>query len=231
MTIVIPVYNEAATIGSVVMEWTDVLARLGVRHQFLLLNDGSKDNTLDVLREIEASSQESVVVVDKPNAGHGRTCRLGYDAAAGASAVEWVLQIDSDGQCDPCYFEAFWTKRENADCVFGKRFRRDDGLARAVTSKLCKVGTSFLSGKDVADPNVPYRLMRRQCLENALKRIPAAFNIHNVALTYILRRTDGIRWEFVPIRFRERQGGSNSINLLNVAQWGIDMLLELRKLR
>lgn len=231
LAVVIPVYNEAVTIRSVIQEWTEVLERLGIQHQFLLLNDGSKDNTLDVLREIESRFPESVVVVDKPNAGHGRTCRLGYDSAVGSSKVEWVLQIDSDGQCDPTYFERFWSSRDAADCVFGKRIKRDDGFARTVTSKLCKFGTSILCGKEVADPNVPYRLMRRQVLEDALKRIPASFNIHNVALTYVLKKTNGVRWAFVPIRFRERQGGSNSINLLNVAQWGIDMLLELRKIR
>lgn len=231
LVIVIPVYNEAVTIRSVVLEWTQILTRLKIDYQFLLLNDGSMDNTLEVLREIEASSPANLVVVDKPNSGHGRTCRLGYDAATDASSVEWILQIDSDGQCDPSYFEIFWTNRDKADCIFGKRIKRDDGFARMLTSKLCKIGSSILGGKDLGDPNVPYRLMRKQILENALKEIPASFNIHNVALTYILKRTDGVRWEFVPIRFRQRQGGSNSINLLNVAQWGVDMLLELRKLR
>jgi len=231
LAIVIPVYNETATIRTVVSEWTEALAKLQIDHQFILLNDGSTDTTLGVLRELEASAPAQIVVVDKPNAGHGRTCRLGYDAAVASPAVEWILQIDSDGQCDPSYFEMFWSKRENADCIFGKRVKRDDGFARTITSKLCKLGASVLCGRSLEDPNVPYRLLRRPILDKVLQRIPSSFNIHNVALTYVLKKTPGIRWEFVPIRFRERQGGNNSINLLNVTHWGLDMLLELRKLK
>ena len=218
LVVVIPIFNESATIGSVVSEWTAVFRSLEIDYQFLLINDGSSDDTMGVLRQMEASDPDRLVVVDKPNAGHGRTCRLGYSAAAAAPLVEWVLQIDSDGQCDSSYFEEFWSHREEADCIFGRRVQRDDGYARAMTSKFCKFGASLLGGRDMVDPNVPYR-------------IPASFNIHNVALTFILKKTDGVRWVYVPIRFRDRQGGSNSINLSNVAHWGFDMLLELRKLK
>lgn len=231
LAVVIPIYNEAATIESVVNEWDACFDALGIRHQFILLNDGSKDKTMEVLRKMEAEAPEKMVVVDKPNAGHGRTCRLGYTAAVGAPTVEWILQIDSDGQCDPGYFKEFWELRQNADCVFGRRVKRDDGTARMLTSKICKLGSTVLGGRDMVDPNVPYRLMRREVLAMALDRIPASFDIHNVAITFILKQDQTIRWEYVPIRFRDRQGGSNSINLLNVAHLGTSMLFDLAKLR
>jgi len=231
LAIVVPVFNESATIESVIGSWMHQLDKQGVDYQFILLNDGSSDSTIEVLKRLEAIHPNRIIVVDKTNSGHGRTCRLGYDAAVASPHVEWILQIDSDGQCDPAYFPEFWTQRENADCVFGKRVQRDDGFARAFTSKLCQLGATLLSGRDMTDPNVPYRLIRRDTMADALSRIPAAFNIHNVALTFILKKTPGVRWVYVPIRFRERQGGSNSINLMSVAHWGTDMLLELRKLK
>lgn len=229
--IVIPIYNEEATIESVVTEWKAVFEKLGIKYCFLLINDGSKDNTLRVLERLAEENPGKSIVINKPNAGHGRTCRTGYDAAIACPEVEWILQIDSDGQCDPGYFPEFWSKRTTVDCVFGKRVQRDDGKARALTSKICKLGATLLGGRDMVDPNVHYRLIRKEILASALSRIPAAFNIHNVALTYILKKTEGVRWAYVPIRFRDRQGGSNSINLINVAHWGIDMLLELRRLK
>lgn len=231
LVVVIPVYNESETIQSVVKEWSDCFSSLGIAHQFLLLNDGSKDNTFEVLSAMEQAMPETMVVVDKPNAGHGRTCRLGYTAAVASPSVEWILQIDSDGQCDPAYFKEFWNTRENADCVFGRRVQRDDGALRAMTSKICKLGATLLGGRDMVDPNVPYRLMRREVLSAALEKIPASFDIHNVALTFILKQNAAVRWEYVPIRFRDRQGGSNSINLLNVAHLGTSMLFDLAKLR
>lgn len=230
LAVVIPIYNEEATIEQVVSEWRAEFQKLGIACCFLLLNDGSKDGTLSVLEKIAAEDPARVLVINKPNSGHGRTCRLGYDIAAGSS-VEWVLQIDSDGQCDPSYFPDFWRARNEADCVFGVRVIREDGMIRALTSKICKLGSTLLAGKDLGDPNVPYRLIRREALAVALPRIPASFNIHNVALTFVLRRTPALKWKLVPIRFRDRQGGNNSINVFNVAHWGIDMLLELRRLK
>jgi glycosyltransferase involved in cell wall biosynthesis len=231
LAIVVPVYNESATIEKVVGSWMQVLDQQGVDYQFILLNDGSSDATLEVLTSLERKQPRRIIVVDKPNSGHGRTCRLGYDAAAASPRVEWILQIDSDGQCDPAYFSEFWLKREPADCVFGHRLVRDDGFARLMTSKVCKVGATLLGGKDMVDPNVPYRLLRRETLASALRVIPASFDIHNVALTFVLKRNPDLRWDYVPIRFLARQGGSNSINLLNVAHLGASMLFDLAKLK
>lgn len=231
LAIVVPIYNEAATIESVVSSWMQVLDTTGARFQFILINDGSTDSSSSVLQKLESQHPQKIIVVDKPNSGHGRSCRVGYSAAAAATCVDWVLQIDSDGQCDPSYFPEFWGAREEADCIFGKRVKRDDGLARALTSRFCRMGATILGGYDMTDPNVPYRLIRREILAKAIKRIPSSFNIHNVALTFILKKTPGLRWTYVPIRFRQRQGGKNSINLMNVAHWGTDMLLELRRLK
>jgi dolichol-phosphate mannosyltransferase len=229
--VIIPIYNEAESIESVVKEWINIFMEMNIDFQFVLLNDGSSDSTLSVLQILESSFPNNIISVNKPNSGHGRTCRVGYDAAVEAPSVEWILQIDSDGQCDPKYFPSFWSQRSNADCIYGKRVQRDDGFSRIITSKLCRFGSSLLGGCDMQDANVPYRLIRREVLASALKRIPASFNIHNTAMTFILKKTKGIKWAYIPIRFRDRQGGSNSINLINVAHMGIDMLIELRKLK
>jgi len=231
LAVVVPIYNEMATIEKVVADWRSVLRKVGVQYQFLLINDGSTDQTWEVLQRLEASDPRQFIIINKPNAGHGRAFRLGYDAAADAPGVEWVLQIDSDGQCDPSYFTAFWEKRGQADCIFGRRVLRDDGPARAITSTFCRVGANLLGGKEMVDPNVPYRLMRRQILAEALRKIPASFDIHNVALTFVLKQTAGLKWVYIPIRFLGRQGGQNSINLLHVIHLGFSMLFDLSRLK
>ena len=230
LIVVMPIYNEASNIERVASEWQTALQRLGIRYQMLLINDGSKDDTLEVLTRLEAANPDILVVVDKFNSGHGRTCRFGYDAAA-VSNAEWVLQVDSDGQCDPVYFGEFWVVRQDADCVFGVRTRRDDGWTRALTSKICRWSSTLICGVDMVDPNVPYRLMRKSVLAVAVSRIPAAFEIHNVALTYRLKQDPNVRWAYKPIRFMERQGGVNSISLVNVAKLGLDLIFDLWRLR
>lgn len=230
LVVVMPVYNEESNIASVVAEWSAAFEKESVRYVFVIVNDGSRDGTLDKLRELEAASPATICVIDKLNSGHGTSCRLGYEIAVRAKA-EWVLQIDSDGQCDPAFFAAFWGQRDRADVVFGVRATRDDGIARVITSQICRLGSSLVCGMDLKDANVPYRLMRRTVLAAALPRVSPGFNIHNVALTYALRGLPGIRIAEVPIHFRNRQGGENSINVLKVASWGAAMLFELLQLR
>jgi dolichol-phosphate mannosyltransferase len=230
LVLVMPIYNEEEGMGGVLGEWTAALEKLGINYQFILINDGSRDGTIDVLRRHEAADPKRLIVVDKQNAGHGRTCRTGYEIAV-ASSAEWVLQIDSDGQCDPQYMEQFWEGREQADCIFGRRVRREDGRMRTFTSRACRWGASVVCGADLIDPNVPYRMLRREVLAEALAAIPPSFNIHNVALTYVLKRNRLLRWKHVPIIFRSRKCGENSIDVARVMHWGIDMLIELRGLK
>ena len=218
LVVVLPIYNEAANIGEVISSWSETLRQLDVSFHIIALDDGSRDETHWILLQLEAKNPDLICVVSKPNGGHGSPCRIGYDIAA-SSPAQWVLQIDSDGQCDPKYFAEFWAKRELADCVFGMRTSRDDGVPRILTSAICRIGSSLICGRDLKDPNVPYRLMRRDALRRALEHIPPNFNIHNVALTYVLKKLPDVRWEYVAIHFPDRQAGENSINLLKVITW------------
>ena len=230
LAIVIPVYNEAANVGELLREWREALEALSIDYCFITLNDGSTDDTAVKLDEFSATLGSRIDVVHKANSGHGRTCRFGYERALAAN-FPWVLQIDSDGQCDPIYFAKMWAAREQADCVFGIRVTRDDGLARARISRSLRLSTLLITGRDLRDANVPYRLMRHEVLERALLRVPAEFDIHNVALTLALKRDPSVRWHYEPIRFRDRQGGTNSINVPKIFKMGWNMLRALSGVR
>jgi dolichol-phosphate mannosyltransferase len=229
LIVVMPIYNEEANISVVLREWAAALEEIVPRFTIVALNDGSRDRTSEILDVEEQSLGDRLCVVHKINSGHGLTCRMGYEVAV-LTQASWVLQIDSDGQCDPSYFREFWDRHEAADCVFGERTSRDDGTARKMTSWICSTASSVLCRRDIGDANVPYRLMRSSALASALPHIPKGFNIHNVALTYVLKQLPDLRWEYVPIHFRDRQGGSNSIDILKVSKWGTEMLFELASL-
>jgi dolichol-phosphate mannosyltransferase len=230
LLVVLPVYNESANIADVVNEWIPALDALPVGSQMLLINDGSTDDTFDILQSIALKYGDRLIIVDKLNAGHGSTCRLGYEIAA-ASKCEWVLQIDSDGQCDAGYLKDFWQHTETSDFILGTRVRRDDGFSRLLTSKICRWLSSVTLGVNLPDPNVPYRLMRRKALSEILRLIPGNFNVHNVALSYCMYKRGTYKVERVPIVFRCRAGGTNSINMRAVISMGGAMLFELAALR
>ena len=77
-------------------------------------------------------------VVNKSNSGHGLACREGYELAL-SEGSPWIFQIDSDGQCDPVFFEITYRDRAAYDCIFGYRRTRDDGFCRVVVSLCCRL--------------------------------------------------------------------------------------------
>ncbi|HEU5124830.1 MAG TPA: glycosyltransferase, partial [Verrucomicrobiae bacterium] len=105
--VVMPVYNEATAIAEVINEWVTVLRTTASSFAFLVINDGSTDGTQTILENL---SWSELLVIHRPNSGHGSSCLFGYRKAVEQGAT-WIFQIDSDGQCDPRFFEAFWRWR------------------------------------------------------------------------------------------------------------------------
>jgi glycosyltransferase involved in cell wall biosynthesis len=224
LAVVMPVYNEAAVIEQVIGEWQAALGALGVEAEWIVVDDGSRDSTADVLGRLP------VRVVRQTNAGHGAACRRGYQEAV-ASNADWVLQIDSDGQCDPAYFPDFWQARAGHDCVFGRRSTRADGTGRRFVSFVCRTLVGLLAGVRAPDFNVPYRLMRRTALASALPRVHAGFELQNVGLTVALLRQPELRWQWLSIHFRARAGGQNSLNWRGIVRLALRLLRQRGALR
>lgn len=97
--IVIPAYNEEANIESVAREWHDVVRRTGPESRLVIVDDGSRDGTLDILHRLQEELPQ-LVPLTKPNAGHGPTLLFGYRYALEQGA-DFVFQTDSDGQTLP----------------------------------------------------------------------------------------------------------------------------------
>jgi dolichol-phosphate mannosyltransferase len=216
--VVMPIYNEQQSIGGVVGEWKQCLDRVAPDHRILILNDGSRDDTAAVLAKLAASTP-GVEVINKPNSGHGRTCIRGYQEAI-ARGARWIFQIDSDGQCDPQYFEAVWAQRHSHSSVFGRRVDRDDGFARKVISWFCRAATHVATGVPVRDPNVPYRLMRADVLAKAIAEFPEEFGLSNILVSVVLQKGLGSQMGFQPIGFRDRTGGEPSVKWMKFVTEG-----------
>src|SRR5205085_1317421 len=107
LSIVMPVYNEAAAISDVVKAWLLELERLDIHYEMLIYGDGSRDDTLAVLKQT-VNGTRNVAVRSHSNRGHGPTILRGYREAQG----EWVFQTDSDDEMTPESFANLWRERE-----------------------------------------------------------------------------------------------------------------------
>jgi glycosyltransferase involved in cell wall biosynthesis len=127
--VIIPAYNEAACIGTVLPAVPKVIAGLAV--DTLLIDDGSSDQTSDVAR-----SHGVYVGRLSLNSGQGSALRLGYRLAREHGA-EFIVTLDADGQWDPAAIEPLVEPlvRDEADLVLGSRIlgraETDDSVRRA----------------------------------------------------------------------------------------------------
>lgn len=229
LAVVMPVYNEGANIASVLREWFAALEKATSNFVLFAINDGSKDETAATLTSLNRELGSRLFVLNKENSGHGRSCRAGYELALSEGAT-WILQIDSDGQCDPAFFKTFYENREAYDCLFGFRRTRDDGFGRLVISRCCRMLLWLLGGKYLKDANVPYRLMRAKALRGALPGVPVDFDLQNIAIAFALKRDRDLRWKYLPIHFRARQAGENSINYHKIAAMGLKFVRDFRRI-
>ena len=221
--VVVPVYNEQDCIAAIVTEWLLELRRTESDFTLCLLNDGSTDDTLRILNELESRERE-LVIIDKPNSGHGQTCIEGYRTALAHNA-EWILQIDSDGQCDASLFSRFAQESPRHTAIYGFRRIRHDGYTRSLISHTVSLCAFAASGVWVRDPNVPYRLMHASTLTDIVGVVPRDFHLSNVLVAVLQQKLYGIHW--IDIHFRPRSGGTSSVRALGFVRRGVQLFAQL----
>jgi dolichol-phosphate mannosyltransferase len=225
LVLVVPVYNEEDAIAPVLAEWRAELVRTVGEGRFVILvvDDGSTDATP---ARLAALGWPELRVLRHANRGHGQSCLAGYIEAAGMGAT-YIFQIDSDGQCDPAGFASVWERRDRAVAIYGRRTSRDDGAARRVISSVLRASLKIARGTRLNDTNVPFRLYRAQQAAAAARRIPADFNLANIAMALLMEPAG---FEEVPIHFRNRIGGEATVRLWGFAPKALRLHRDLFKL-
>lgn len=214
LIVVMPVYNEAECIGAVLDDWRAALSQLNIDFEIIALNDGSKDNTAEVLAAYKSDARISVV--NKANSGHGPTILQGYRDAA--TRAQWVFQIDSDDEMKPRAFANFWKRRDKYDAIFGVRVAREQDSARRFLSAGSRATVKFLYGRGVRDVNVPYRLMRATVLAPIVAAIPDDTFAPNILISGVLGKKRR-RVLNLPVLHENRKTGTAS--LTNSKVWKV----------
>lgn len=228
LVVVMPVYNEQASIRKVVKEWFEEIEGWTENFIFLVINDGSKDNTLLLLQRLQAQLGPQLEIIDQTNRGHGQSCLEGYRLAAARNAP-YILQLDSDGQCDPQYFFKFWREREKYDVIYGKRVKRDDGIQRTFASLVLRGFLGLFFRVNCVDANCPYRIMRTEKVMHWVNAIPQTLSLANIALAVLLRKqASEIRHASIPIRFRQRYGGEPTVKFTRFGNMALELFRQLK---
>lgn len=212
--IVMPVYNEASNIRQTVADWYPI-TEFGQDSRLLLIDDGSKDDSFKIMQEL-TEEYPRLEILTKDNEGHGPTVRKAYIEAL-ARGADYIFQTDSDGQTDPREFPAFWEERTSYSAQIGKRSDREDGWQRKFVSWGLRTSLKMFFHVSTEDPNTPFRLLHHTVLEEFLPLIPEEFALSNAFLSVCISYSQ-MTYRYLPIHFRPRQGGTNSINFKRICQ-------------
>ena len=223
LSIAAPCFNEAQSIASVVAEWTSVLEGFDRPSEIVLCNDGSTDETADVLADLQARQPRLRVVTNARNGGYGRALSTAIDATRGT----WVATIDSDGQFDLADGLSLLEKaeREGFDCVTGFRKRKADTAVRVVADRALNRTVRSLFSIDLRDTNCALKVVRGELLRGL--RIEARGYPTPTEICLRLRAR-GARLGEAPVSHRERAGGASKLHPVRTGYDFLRFLLYLR---
>jgi dolichol-phosphate mannosyltransferase len=202
--VLLPVHNEGESIEETIRDMHAELSRVA-NVGFIVCEDGSRDNSKEVLRELATQLPIRLNLSDARK-GYSKAMREGMEMCE----AEYLLCLDSDGQCDPRDFRKFWEARNSADVVIGWRVHRADPLVRRIFSRFFYVLYQMVFRAPVHDPSCPYVLMRNpvaKVMAYELGEMKEGFWWEFVARTH--RR--GFTLHEIPIHHQLRSAGVTQV--------------------
>lgn len=201
LSIIIPVYNERATVGEVI----DRVRRLGIDKEIIVVDGHSTDGTAELLREKEREYPELSVIYQEGRLGRGNALRAGMERATG----DVVVFQDADLELDPAELPSLLEpiRQGKADVVFGSRFlknRPNMTFLQYWGNRVINMTLGLLYGVRLTDVETCYQMFRRelvagqtfQCqhftftVELALRFIQLGYRILEMPVSYYPRTVE-----------------------------------------
>ena len=162
ITAFFPCYNDATTIGGLVLQVDETLKGLTDDHEIIVVNDGSRDNSGDVLRALTARVERLRVITHETNRGYGAALRSGFTHAT----KELVFYTDGDGQYDVTELPILlMLLTDDTQFVNGMKMTRRDPPHRVFVGNLHRFVTRWMFWLPVTDVDCDFRLIRHSILD------------------------------------------------------------------
>jgi len=207
LSVVIPVYNEEDNLGELSDRLFAAIAPLSQPFELIFIDDGSSDQSAEVIRQLGIQHSEIRLLQFEQNSGQTSALDAGFRAARG----EQVVMIDSDLQNDPADIPLLLKHLQDHDMVAGKRVKRNDPWIRLVSTRIANGIRNWVSGEDITDSACGLKAFRREVIE----RLKLYDGLHRFLPT--LARIEGFSVIEVPVSHHPRKKGKAKYNIRNRA--------------
>jgi glycosyltransferase involved in cell wall biosynthesis len=207
VSVIIPVFNEEATVGDIVFRTKKTLETIAVRHEIIVVDDGSTDKSADI------AQLQNAWVLRNGHQGKGYALRSGFKHARG----ELVVTLDGDGSHKPEEIPLVlrYLIKNIADFVVGSRFGNSE-VNKAKIPKINRTGnrlfnslTGYLTGVKISDTQSGFRAIRASLIKQ-MKLTSRGYEVESEMLVKALRM--GARVKETPISFDQRTVGNSKLD-------------------
>ena len=216
LSIVVPIYNEEESLPFLVNQLLEVLQPMEEAFELVLVNDGSSDNSAEVIRKLSFDIPELVGVLLRKNYGQTAAMAAGFDISSG----EIVVTLDGDLQNDPADIPLLVNKiRDGFDLVSGWRYRRQDAaISRKLPSKIANRLIGKVTGVRLNDYGCSLKAYRKEVLTD----MRLYGELHR--FLPVLANIEGARITEVKVNHRARQFGSSKYGIDRTFRVLMDLL-------
>ena len=216
ISLIIPVYNESESIAYLLNEIVFVMKTNDLQFEIIVINDGSKDNTSEVLQKLSLRINELKIINLRKNYGQTAAMAAGFDHSTG----NIVITIDGDLQNDPNDIPKLIANINNGyDLVCGWRFNRQDKLInRRIPSKIANKLIGLVTGINLHDYGCSLKAFKK----NILNDIKLYGELHR--FLPVLANIEGAKIKEVKVNHRRRKYGSSKYGIDRTFRVLMDLL-------
>ncbi len=204
-TIIIPIYNEEDNLIRLEETMNQYLSKSIKQTEILLINDGSKDKSLALIKEICNRNQAFHYISFDKNYGLSAAIKAGFDKVES----KWVGYIDADLQTDPEDFNKLLALADQYDLVTGVRADRKDSFVKNMSSKIANSIRRAFTNDGMDDTGCPLKVIDAE----KAKKIPMFKGLHRFLPAMILLQNGTVTQ--VPVKHFPRIAGESKFNLWN----------------
>ena len=215
LSVVTAVYNGEASLAELCRRLGEVLPRVATEHEIILVNDGSRDRSWEVISELSSRSPTVRGLSLMRNYGQHNALLCGIRAAK----YELIVTMDDDLQHSPEEIPRLLARLdEGFDVVYGTPENEQNGLMRAIASRITRLALRSAVGSEVAKNVSAFRIFRTQ-LREAFASYQSPFVSIDVLLTWATTR-----FAATTVAFQPRRSGSSNYTFTKLVRHALDMM-------